>query len=236
MRHEAGEALGAIGTTECLEQLKLHIDDPCLEVRYRSVLLWTSTPSGRPHAAVTTTARQSLCKQLLDEGRDPIATLGMSLLACRSHRPASWLCSASSTSQRSRTPASSLVSPATYLWIPPQQPQPAPLCRSWRPHWWMIRAGSSTGGGLHLAELCIIGCKPFVDGHVLQSAVLSLNSTCVTCICNCSCRDKLNLAVAPWLHLLCIVLHVMIGSLLLAAGIAPCLPCATGAGQPRCKP
>ena len=38
VRHEAGEALGAIGTPECLEQLKLHISDPCLEVGCRSVL------------------------------------------------------------------------------------------------------------------------------------------------------------------------------------------------------
>lgn len=33
VRHEAGEALGAIGTEECLEPLRLHVDDAVLEVR-----------------------------------------------------------------------------------------------------------------------------------------------------------------------------------------------------------
>ncbi|GAB4823292.1 hypothetical protein N2152v2_010338 [Parachlorella kessleri] len=32
VRHEAGEALGAIGTEACLAPLREHVDDPCLEV------------------------------------------------------------------------------------------------------------------------------------------------------------------------------------------------------------
>lgn len=32
VRHEAGEALGAIGTPTCLEPLRQHVDDACLEV------------------------------------------------------------------------------------------------------------------------------------------------------------------------------------------------------------
>lgn len=32
VRHEAGEALGAIATETCLEPLRAHVDDPCLEV------------------------------------------------------------------------------------------------------------------------------------------------------------------------------------------------------------
>ena len=34
MRHEAGEALGAIGTPACLEPLRRHQGDPCLEVAH----------------------------------------------------------------------------------------------------------------------------------------------------------------------------------------------------------
>ena len=33
VRHEAGEALGAIGTPECLPPLMQHADDPILEVQ-----------------------------------------------------------------------------------------------------------------------------------------------------------------------------------------------------------
>ena len=33
VRHEAGEALGAIGMTSCVEPLKAHQDDASLEVR-----------------------------------------------------------------------------------------------------------------------------------------------------------------------------------------------------------
>lgn len=33
MRHEAGEALGAIGTPECIEHLRRHQNDGCLEAR-----------------------------------------------------------------------------------------------------------------------------------------------------------------------------------------------------------
>jgi deoxyhypusine monooxygenase len=32
VRHEAAEALGAIGTEDCLHPLRTHEDDPCLEV------------------------------------------------------------------------------------------------------------------------------------------------------------------------------------------------------------
>ncbi|KAL3159871.1 hypothetical protein ABBQ38_010271 [Trebouxia sp. C0009 RCD-2024] len=32
VRHEAGEALGAIGTAACLKELQLYLQDPCLEV------------------------------------------------------------------------------------------------------------------------------------------------------------------------------------------------------------
>ena len=32
VRHEAGEALGAIGSPECMVQLRQHQHDPCLEV------------------------------------------------------------------------------------------------------------------------------------------------------------------------------------------------------------
>lgn len=32
VRHEAGEALGAIGTEECLAAVRRHVEDPCLEV------------------------------------------------------------------------------------------------------------------------------------------------------------------------------------------------------------
>jgi hypothetical protein len=46
VRHEAGEALGAIGTEECLRPLREHQDDSVLEVRA------TSPP--RPAAAPVT--------------------------------------------------------------------------------------------------------------------------------------------------------------------------------------
>lgn len=32
VRHEAGEALGAIGTAACLKELQQYLEDPCLEV------------------------------------------------------------------------------------------------------------------------------------------------------------------------------------------------------------
>ena len=32
VRHEAGEALGAIGTTACLKELQQYVQDSCLEV------------------------------------------------------------------------------------------------------------------------------------------------------------------------------------------------------------
>lgn len=34
VRHEAGEALGAIGTEECLAPLREHVADPCQEVAH----------------------------------------------------------------------------------------------------------------------------------------------------------------------------------------------------------
>lgn len=36
VRHEAGEALGAIGTATCLKELQQYLQDPCLEVRLHS--------------------------------------------------------------------------------------------------------------------------------------------------------------------------------------------------------
>ena len=41
VRHEAGEALGAIGNTECVAQLRKHQDDPCLEVVLLLSAHWT---------------------------------------------------------------------------------------------------------------------------------------------------------------------------------------------------
>ena len=32
VRHEAGEALGAIGTATCLKELQQYLQDPCVEV------------------------------------------------------------------------------------------------------------------------------------------------------------------------------------------------------------
>ena len=197
-------------------------------------------PSGHPTAAVTISA----CNHVLDLGRDPIAVYYMSLLACRWRRPASWLCSASSTLQRSRMPASSPVSPASRLWTPRQQLQPAPLCGSWRPHWWMTRAGSLTGwqgpasGNALYHQVPALhrpACASDFALYLLCSARPAPGSLAATAA-HAVQEDRNNLTAASWLHLRCSVLHARLSSLILDAGIAPCLPCATGAGQPRCKP
>ena len=38
VRHEAGEALGAIGNSDCITHLERHQQDPCLEASYSCVL------------------------------------------------------------------------------------------------------------------------------------------------------------------------------------------------------
>ena len=44
MRHEAGEALGAIGTPACLQQLQLHERDACQEVASLALVSWDGWP------------------------------------------------------------------------------------------------------------------------------------------------------------------------------------------------
>ena len=42
VRHEAGEALGAIGTPACLKELQQYLRDPCLEVSFPFIVLSVS--------------------------------------------------------------------------------------------------------------------------------------------------------------------------------------------------
>lgn len=47
VRHEAGEALGAIGTSDCVAELRRHQEDPCLEVLSHACV--QQSPNGLDH-------------------------------------------------------------------------------------------------------------------------------------------------------------------------------------------
>ncbi|KAK9840328.1 hypothetical protein WJX74_007727 [Apatococcus lobatus] len=97
VRHEAGEALGAIGTPACLEQLQRHEQDTCLEVAQTCQLALqridfhtrraararhTATPESKPGAMqpqnATNTAAAPVCSEAVNCSRSRV---GMQLPA-----------------------------------------------------------------------------------------------------------------------------------------------------------
>jgi deoxyhypusine monooxygenase len=51
VRHEAGEALGAIGTEECLQPIRAHVDDAVQEVRGQAIGAQRRRQAWQPAAA-----------------------------------------------------------------------------------------------------------------------------------------------------------------------------------------
>lgn len=78
VRHEAGEALGAIGTPECLQVLELYQGDPCLEVAQTCQLALqriqyyseASTPAGSASAPAADSGLQHSSAQCMPAGAE----------------------------------------------------------------------------------------------------------------------------------------------------------------------
>lgn len=72
VRHEAGEALGAIGTPECLSCLELFQEDPCIEVAQTCQLALQRIQYYAAQAAnPSTTAKDSTPEGSTPEGSSP---------------------------------------------------------------------------------------------------------------------------------------------------------------------